>query len=205
MLKAEAEAEAEAIIDFLILDVLLGIIYFIISSYLYVGEKTIIVMSTIFVVTVPIIIVVILKAILFIKNMISNEQEIKDIIFEIGRINDKLFFYQLLENTFQYDDDRKIIGNIRSDIWNIIKIYYYNKYNIRREDVKRIYSYLIKYDKLFDVYIELGKMKDSKDYYYCISKDYYYCISKDYYYCMQEITNQFIELQKFLQSYKSSK
>lgn len=37
------------------------------------------------------------------------------------------------------------------------------------------------------------------------SKDYYYCISKDYYYCMQEITNQFIELQKFLQSYKSSK
>ena len=29
------------------------------------------------------------------------------------------------------------------------------------------------------------------------SKDYYYCISKDYYYCMQEITNQFIELQKF--------
>lgn len=195
--EAEAEAEAEAIIDFLILDVLLGIIYFIISSYLYVGEKTIIVMSTIFVVTVPIIIVVILKAILFIKNMISNEQEIKDIIFEIGRINDKLFFYQLLENTFQYDDDRKIIGNIRSDIWNIIKIYYYNKYNIRREDVKRIYSYLIKYDKLFDVYIELGKMKDSKDYYYCISKDYYYC--------MQEITNQFIELQKFLQSYKSSK
>lgn len=198
------KAEAEAIIDFLILDVLLGIIYFIISSYLYVGEKTIIVMSTIFVVTVPIIIVVILKAILFIKNMISNEQEIKDIIFEIGRINDKLFFYQLLENTFQllentfqYDDDRKIIGNIRSDIWNIIKIYYYNKYNIRREDVKRIYSYLIKYDKLFDVYIELGKMKDSKDYYYCISKDYYYC--------MQEITNQFIELQKFLQSYKSSK
>lgn len=175
------KAEAEAIIDFLILDVLLGIIYFIISSYLYVGEKTIIVMSTIF--------VVILKAILFIKNMISNEQEIKDIIFEIGRINDKLFFYQLLENTFQYDDDRKIIGNIRSDIWNIIKIYYYNKYNIRREDVKRIYSYLIKYDKLFDVYIELGKMKDSKDYYYC----------------MQEITNQFIELQKFLQSYKSSK
>ena len=48
------KAEAEAIIDFLILDVLLGIIYFIISSYLYVGEKTIIVMSTIFVVTVPI-------------------------------------------------------------------------------------------------------------------------------------------------------
>lgn len=183
------KTEAEAIIDFLILDVLLGIIYFIISSYLYVGEKTIIVMLTIFVVTVPIIIVVILKAILFIENMISNEQEIKDIIFEIGRINDKLFFYQLLENTFQYDDDRKIIGNIRSDIWNIIKIYYYNKYNIRREDVKRIYSYLIKYDKLFDVYIELGKMKDSKDYYYC----------------MQEITNQFIELQKFLQSYKSSK
>lgn len=177
------KAEAEAIIDFLILDVLLGIIYFIISSYLYVGEKTIIVMLTIFVVTVPIIIVVILK-----ENMISNEQEIKDIIFEIGRINDKLFFYELLENTFQYDD-RKIIGNIRSDIWNIIKIYYYNKYNIRREDVKRIYSYLIKYDKLFDVYIELGKMKDSKDYYYC----------------MQEITNQFIELQKFLQSYKSSK
>lgn len=179
------KAEAEAIIDFLILDVLLGIIYFIISSYLYVGEKTIIVMLTIFVVTVPIIIVVIL----FIKNMISNEQEIKDIIFEIGRINDKLFFYELLENTFQYDDDRKIIGNIRSDIWNIIKIYYYNKYNIRREDIKRIYSYLIKYDKLFDIYIELGKMKDSKDYYYC----------------MQEITNQFIELQKFLQSYKSSK
>lgn len=178
------KAEAEAIIDFLILDVLLGIIYFIISSYLYVGEKTIIVMLTIFVVTVPIIIVVILK-----ENMISNEQEIKAIIFEIGRINDKLFFYELLENTFQYDDDRKIIGNIRSDIWNIIKIYYYNKYNIRREDVKRIYSYLIKYDKLFDVYIELGKMKDSKDYYYC----------------MQEITNQFIELQKFLQSYKSSK
>lgn len=178
------KAEAEAIIDFLILDVLLGIIYFIISSYLYVSEKTIIVMLTIFVVTVPIIIVVILK-----ENMISNEQEIKDIIFEIGRINDKLFFYELLENTFQYDDDRKIIGNIRSDIWNIIKIYYYNKYNIRREDVKRIYSYLIKYDKLFDVYIELGKMKDSKDYYYC----------------MQEITNQFIELQKFLQSYKSSK
>lgn len=178
------KAEAEAIIDFLILDVLLGIIYFIISSYLYVGEKTIIVMLTIFVVTVPIIIVVILK-----ENMISNEQEIKDIIFEIGRINDKLFFYELLENTFQYDDDRKIIGNIRSDIWNIIKIYYYNKYNIRRENVKRIYSYLIKYDKLFDVYIELGKMKDSKDYYYC----------------MQEITNQFIELQKFLQSYKSSK
>lgn len=178
------KAEAEAIIDFLILDVLLGIIYFIISSYLYVGEKTIIVMLTIFVVTVPIIIVVILK-----ENMISNEQEIKDIIFEIGRINDKLFFYELLENTFQYDDDRKIIGNIRSDIWNIIKILYYNKYNIRREDVKRIYSYLIKYDKLFDVYIELGKMKDSKDYYYC----------------MQEITNQFIELQKFLQSYKSSK
>lgn len=179
------KAEAEAIIDFLILDVLLGIIYFIISSYLYVGEKTIIVMLTIFVVTVPIIIVVIL----FIKNMISNEQEIKNIIFEIGRINDKLFFYELLENTFQYDDDRKIIGNIRSDIWNIIKIYYYNKYNIRREDIKRIYSYLIKYDKLFDIYIELGKMKDSKDYYYC----------------MQEITNQFIELQKFLQSYKSSK
>ena len=179
------KAEAEAIIDFLILDVLLGIIYFIISSYLYVGEKTIIVMLTIFVVTVPIIIVVIL----FIKNMISNEQEIKDIIFEIGRINDKLFFYELLENTFQYDDDRKIIGNIRSDIWTIIKIYYYNKYNIRREDIKRIYSYLIKYDKLFDIYIELGKMKDSKDYYYC----------------MQEITNQFIELQKFLQSYKSSK
>lgn len=178
------KAEAEAIIDFLILDVLLGIIYFIISSYLYVSEKTIIVMLTIFVVTVSIIIVVILK-----ENMISNEQEIKDIIFEIGRINDKLFFYELLENTFQYDDDRKIIGNIRSDIWNIIKIYYYNKYNIRREDVKRIYSYLIKYDKLFDVYIELGKMKDSKDYYYC----------------MQEITNQFIELQKFLQSYKSSK
>lgn len=179
------KAEAEAIIDFLILDVLLGIIYFIISSYLYVGEKTIIVMLTIFVVTVPIIIVVIL----FIKNMISNEQEIKVIIFEIGRINDKLFFYELLENTFQYDDDRKIIGNIRSDIWNIIKIYYYNKYNIRREDIKRIYSYLIKYDKLFDIYIELGKMKDSKDYYYC----------------MQEITNQFIKLQKFLQSYKSSK
>lgn len=48
-------------------------------------------MLTIFVVTVPIIIVVILKAILFIENMISNEQEIKDIIFEIGRINDKLF------------------------------------------------------------------------------------------------------------------
>ena len=83
------KAEAEAIIDFLILDVLLGIIYFIIS-----------VMSTIFVVTVPIIIVVILKAILFIKNMISNEQEIKDIIFEIGRINDKLFFTNFLKILF---------------------------------------------------------------------------------------------------------
>jgi magnesium-transporting ATPase (P-type) len=94
------KAEAEAIIDFLILDVLLGIIYFIISSYLYVGEKTIIVMLTIFVVTVPIIIVVILKAILFIKNMISNEQEIKDIIFEIGRINDKLFFTNFLKILF---------------------------------------------------------------------------------------------------------
>lgn len=94
------KAEAEAIIDFLILDVLLGIIYFIISSYLYVGEKTIIVMSTIFVVTVPIIIVVILKAILFIENMISNEQEIKDIIFEIGRINDKLFFTNFLKILF---------------------------------------------------------------------------------------------------------
>lgn len=94
------KAEAEAIIDFLILDVLLGIIYFIISSYLDVGEKTIIVMSTIFVVTVPIIIVVILKAILFIENMISNEQEIKDIIFEIGRINDKLFFTNFLKILF---------------------------------------------------------------------------------------------------------
>lgn len=92
--------KAEAIIDFLILDVLLGIIYFIISSYLDVGEKTIIVMSTIFVVTVPIIIVVILKAILFIENMISNEQEIKDIIFEIGRINDKLFFTNFLKILF---------------------------------------------------------------------------------------------------------
>lgn len=57
-------------------------------------------MSTIFVVTVPIIIVVILKAILFIKNMISNEQEIKDIIFEIGRINDKLFFTNFLKILF---------------------------------------------------------------------------------------------------------
>ena len=92
--------KAEAIIDFLILDVLLGIIYFIISSYLYVGEKTIIVMSTNFVVTVPIIIVLILKAILFIENMISNEQEIKDIIFEIGRINDKLFFTNFLKILF---------------------------------------------------------------------------------------------------------
>lgn len=57
-------------------------------------------MLTIFVVTVPIIIVVILKAILFIENMISNEQEIKDIIFEIGRINDKLFFTNFLKILF---------------------------------------------------------------------------------------------------------
>ena len=41
-----------------------------------------------------------LKAILFIENMISNEQEIKDIIFEIGRINDKLFFTNFLKILF---------------------------------------------------------------------------------------------------------